>query len=238
MMLVGVYFIKKTINFSRNYAHGINIANAELTEVLQNILNIKIAAKEFFELNRIKHFFHNVFYSQTQLEMLSFKADTIRSIISGLLLIGLFGFILLKVSDKSATFGDLIFVISSAFLARRDIWRVSLQLTEIYKDFGFIKEVEILASSENQEIIAKQKSLKDIKSIKFESVSFGFDTNSLVLKDINFEIKQGIKVALVGASGAGKTTLAKVLQGINRMNKGKILINNLKIKMNFSKIYL
>lgn len=227
MMLVGVYFIKKTINFSRNYAHGINIANAELTEVLQNILNIKIAAKEFFELNRIKHFFHNVFYSQTQLEMLSFKADTIRSIISGLLLIGLFGFILLKVSDKSATFGDLIFVISSAFLARRDIWRVSLQLTEIYKDFGFIKEVENLASSENQEIIAKQKSLKDIKSIKFESVSFGFDTNSLVLKDINFEIKQGIKVALVGASGAGKTTLAKVLQGINRMNKGKILINNL-----------
>jgi ATP-binding cassette subfamily B protein len=229
MMVVGVYFIKKTINFSQNYAHGINIANAELTEVLQNILNIKIAAKEFFELNRIKHFFHNVFYSQTQLEMLSFKADTIRSIISGLLLIGLFGFILLKVSDKSATFGDLIFVISSAFLARRDIWRVSLQLTEIYKDFGFIKEVEILTSSdsENQEIIAKQNSLKNIKSIKFEAVSFGFDNNSLVLKDIDFEIKQGIKVALVGASGAGKTTLAKVLQGINRMNKGRILINNL-----------
>ena len=229
MMVVGVYFIKKTINFSQNYAHRINIANAELTEVLQNILNIKTATKEFFEINRIKHFFHNVFQSQTQLEMLSFKADTIRSIISGLLLIGLFGFVLLKVSDQSATFGDLIFVTGSAFLARRDIWRVSLQLTEIYKDFGFIKEVEILTSSdsENQEIIAKQNSLKNIKSIKFEAVSFGFDNNSLVLKDIDFEIKQGIKVALVGASGAGKTTLAKVLQGINRMNKGRILINNL-----------
>lgn len=227
MMAVGLYFIKKTTDFSQNYAHLINIANAELTEVLQNILNIKIAAKEFSELSRIKHFFHNVFQSQTQLDMLSLKADTIRSIISGLLLIGLFAFVSLKVSDKTASFGDLIFVISSAFIARRDIWRISLQLTEIYKNFGFIKEVEILVASNSQECKDEQKSLKNIKSIKFDAVSFGFDNNSFLLKDINFEIEEKAKVALVGTSGAGKTTLVKVLLGINKTMGGRILINDL-----------
>lgn len=226
MMAVGICFMKKTIHFSQKYAHDTNIANAELTEVLQNVLNIKIAVKESFELNRINHFFHNVCQSQTQLEMLSFKADTIRSLISGLLLIGLFGFVLFKVSNESATLGDLIFVTISAFLARRDIWRVSLQLTEIHKDFGFIKEAEILASSDNKEIRVAQKSLKNISSIKFERVSFMFENNSLALKEISFEITKGIKVAVAGASGAGKTTLAKILQSINKIDTGRILINN------------
>ncbi len=233
MGLVGIYFIKRTINLSQNFAHGINMANAELTEGMQNILNIKTAAKEDFELSRMKNFFYNVLQSQTELEMLSFKADMIRSIISGILLIGLFGFVLLKISEHNATLGDLIFVISSAFIARRDIWRVSLQLTEIYKNFGFIKEVEILTKNETQEIGSNQKALKNIKSIKFDSISFGFTLNSLILKDISFEIKEGTKVALVGSSGAGKTTLAKVLQGIYQASDGKILINE-QAQNNFS----
>lgn len=225
MMTVGIFFIKKTVHLSQNYAHGINIANAELTEMLQNILNIKTAAKENFELSRIKDFFYRVFQSQSSLEMLSFKADTIRSIISGLLLIGLFGFVLHKISEHSATLGDLIFVISAAFIARRDIWRVSLQLTEIYKDFGFIKEVEILTNNETQDKRLKPKTLKSINSIKFDSVSFGFAANSLALKDISFEVEEGMKIGLVGTSGAGKTTLAKVLQGIYQVSNGKIFIN-------------
>lgn len=225
MMIVGAYFIKKTITFSQSYAHRINIANAELTELLQNILNIKVAAKESFESNRIKQFFLSIYNSQTKLEVLSFKADTIRSVISGLLLIGLFGFTMLKVSASLASMGDLVFVISSAFIARRDIWRVSLQLTEIYKDFGFIKEVEMIMQSENQSNF-NQKVIKSIESIKLDSVSFGFNDNPLVLKNINLEIKKGMKVALVGSSGAGKTTLAKVLQGIYKVEKGHILINN------------
>lgn len=226
MLAAGVYFTKRTIAFSHNYAHEVNVANAELTEILQNILNIKIAAKEIFEARRIRDFFLSVSKAQTKLEILSFRIDTIRSIISGLLLIGLFGFVLFKVSKGLASIGDLIFVTSSAFIVRQDIWRVSLQLTEMYKDFGFIKEVEIIVNSSSHNIKPYRKNIKNIKSIRLDSISFGFNENPLILKNINLEIKEDMKVALVGSSGTGKTTLAKVLQGIYKVSGGEVLINN------------
>ncbi len=224
MILIGIYFIKKTINLSQDYAHDTNLANAELTELLQNILNIKVAAKESYERGRIKKFYNNIAHNQTLLEVLLFKADTLRSIISAFLLIGLFSFSLLQVLKGLANIGDLTFITSAAFIARRDIWRVSLQLTEIYKDFGFIKKIETIANSSIQQ--SSNKTLTNIKSMKLENSYFSFNKNQYILQDINLEIKKGQKVALVGPSGTGKTTLAKILQGVYKLQKGNFLIND------------
>ncbi|WHA04474.1 ABC transporter ATP-binding protein/permease [Candidatus Bandiella numerosa] len=223
MITIGIYFIKNTIKLSQSYAHDINLANAELTELLQNILNIKVAAKESYESFRIKKFYNNIAHNQTLLEILLFKADTLRSIISAFLLIGLFSFSLLQVLKGLATVGDLTFITSAAFIARRDIWRVSLQLTEIYKDFGFIKKIQAIASSSSQQ--SSKKTLTNIKSMKLDHAYFSFNKNQCILKDINLEIKEGQKIALVGTSGAGKTTLAKILQGVYRLQQGNFLIN-------------
>lgn len=226
MMTTGIYFIKGTINLSQKYAHWINLSNAEITELLQNIFNIKVAGKEQYEESRINKFFLSTFQSQNKLEMLSFKIDTLRSIISAVLLLGLFAIVSTKIHQQNASIGDLVFVISSAFIARRDIWRVSLQLTELYKDFGFIKEVGVLIASKQPSDKAKQNDISKINSIKIDNVSFGFQNDASILRNINLEIKAGTKVAFIGSSGAGKTTLAKILQGIYQIKNGKVLLNN------------
>ena len=66
--------------------------------------------------------------------------------------------------------------------------------------------------------------------ITFENVSFGYDPRRPILQDISFEIPAKKTVAIVGASGAGKSTIAKLLFRYNDISNGRILIDNQDIR--------
>ncbi len=72
--------------------------------------------------------------------------------------------------------------------------------------------------------------LEDIEEIRFENVSFGYNKSEKVLKDINFRIKAGETVAVVGRTGAGKTSLINLLPRFYDPGSGRVLINNLDIR--------
>ncbi|WP_168169759.1 ABC transporter ATP-binding protein [Candidatus Izimaplasma bacterium ZiA1] len=68
-------------------------------------------------------------------------------------------------------------------------------------------------------------------NIKFDNVSFKYpNTNDYTLKNVNLEIKQGKKLAIVGPNGAGKTTIIKLLCRLYEPSEGEILINDIPIK--------
>ena len=67
-------------------------------------------------------------------------------------------------------------------------------------------------------------------SIRLENVSFSYDGKTDVLKDINLEVKQGEKVAIIGKTGSGKSTLAQILIGLYPICSGKIFYNEHEIK--------
>ena len=70
----------------------------------------------------------------------------------------------------------------------------------------------------------------DIKGrIKFENVSFGYEPNVYVLRNVSFEIEPGEVVGIVGPSGSGKTTLTKLLLRLYTPDKGRILIDGVDI---------
>jgi ABC-type multidrug transport system fused ATPase/permease subunit len=70
----------------------------------------------------------------------------------------------------------------------------------------------------------------DIDRISFEHVGFEYEKGTRVLHDINFDVKAGEFVAIVGPTGAGKTTLASLLVRFHVPTEGKILINDLDIR--------
>jgi ATP-binding cassette subfamily B multidrug efflux pump len=72
--------------------------------------------------------------------------------------------------------------------------------------------------------------LGNIEEIRFENVSFGYNREEKVLKDINFRIKAGQTVAVVGRTGAGKTSLINLLPRFYDPSSGRVLINNLDIR--------
>ncbi len=62
-------------------------------------------------------------------------------------------------------------------------------------------------------------------NIAFDHISFGYSPDKILMKDISFEAKPGQKIAVVGSTGAGKTTLVNLLMRFYEVNSGRILID-------------
>ncbi|MFZ1706045.1 MAG: ABC transporter ATP-binding protein [Saprospiraceae bacterium] len=66
--------------------------------------------------------------------------------------------------------------------------------------------------------------------VEFNNVSFAYDDENYVLKDVNFDINPGEKLAIVGSTGSGKSTIINILNRFYDVQKGEILIDNIDIK--------
>ena len=72
----------------------------------------------------------------------------------------------------------------------------------------------------------------NLKEIIFKNVNFSYKSKSKVLNNINFSIKKGEKIAIMGSSGTGKTTLLRLICGLLEPSSGKVLINGKEINQN------
>lgn len=66
--------------------------------------------------------------------------------------------------------------------------------------------------------------------ISVSDLSFGYDSKRKVLKNINFQLKKGESVGLVGANGVGKSTLLRILVGLNTGFQGDVMVNNIPLE--------
>ena len=91
--------------------------------------------------------------------------------------------------------------------------------------FEFLDELE-------EEVEAnKLEPCNDCKGkIEFKNVFFAYDEENYVIKDFSLNVKSGQTVAIVGATGSGKTTIVNLLMKFYEINKGSIIIDNLEIK--------
>jgi len=88
------------------------------------------------------------------------------------------------------------------------------------------KTFEVLDHNENDNRKNNDILKNNFDSLIFENVHFAYDTNKVILSNINFKINKKDVVALTGESGAGKTTLVKIIVGFLKPTKGRILLNN------------
>ena len=88
---------------------------------------------------------------------------------------------------------------------------------------------EFLDETEEVQVKSKVK-LQDIKgNVEFKNVSFGYDEDKIIIHDFNAKVKSGQKIAIVGPTGAGKTTMVKLLMKFYNVNSGSILIDGINI---------
>ena len=90
---------------------------------------------------------------------------------------------------------------------------------------------EFLEEKEEVEDVKNPLSTDGLKgNIKFEHVHFGYDPEKTIINDFNADVKDGQKIAIVGPTGAGKTTMVKLLMRFYDVNSGAILLDGNNIK--------
>ena len=116
-------------------------------------------------------------------------------------------------------------IMSSMVLVQMPKAVVSIErIEEILNVTSEIKDKEGLKDNSYYEDILKQNPI----SLTFDNVSFRYKgAEKQILKNISFSIKAGERFAIVGATGSGKSTIAKVLLRLNDIESGKILINGI-----------
>ncbi|TCT17188.1 ATP-binding cassette subfamily B protein [Natranaerovirga pectinivora] len=115
-------------------------------------------------------------------------------------------------------------------LMGEEMTRVVSQLSK-YNEY--IKEFTILANIEEVEGVTDLPTTEQqvFKTLEFKNVSFKYPgTDTYILKDMNMVLENGIHYAFVGANGAGKTTVTKLITGLYTNFEGEILINEKSIK--------
>lgn len=90
---------------------------------------------------------------------------------------------------------------------------------------------EFLNEEEEDVVVENPVSINGLEGkIDFEHVNFGYDKDTTIIKDFTAHIKPGQKVALVGPTGAGKTTMIKLLMRFYDVNSGAILVDGHNVK--------
>ena len=105
----------------------------------------------------------------------------------------------------------------------------SLQTTAAASErvFEFLDEKEMTDESNKTKVLDKTKVKGDIE---FKNVKFGYDDSRLIIKDFSASAHTGEKVAIVGPTGAGKTTMVNLLMKFYEINSGDILIDGVSIR--------
>ncbi|MBS5883578.1 ABC transporter ATP-binding protein [Clostridium sp.] len=86
---------------------------------------------------------------------------------------------------------------------------------------------EFLEEEEEIEDIKNPVSINDIEGeVTFKDVHFGYNEDKIIINDFSSKIKPGQRVAIVGPTGAGKTTIVKLLMRFYELNSGEILLDN------------
>ena len=91
--------------------------------------------------------------------------------------------------------------------------------------FNFLDEEEMEDESHKDTVLDNAKG-----DVEFENVKFGYNEDKLIIKDFTAHVKSGQKVAIVGPTGAGKTTIVNLLMRFYEVNSGQIKIDNVPIQ--------
>ena len=152
--------------------------------------------------------------------------DFFRNLSLTLILFAINIIVFVNTFQGSLSIGEMVLILQLVNQARLPLFAMSFILTQIQMAEAGSKEYFELLSLPSTEKFRKSLDIPKLKepSIEFKKVSFKYDTSETVLKDVSFKINKNEQVALVGHSGAGKSTIVNLILKFYEPTSGQVLI--------------
>ena len=227
MMLAAVFFGKYIKRFSKQVQEKVAESNTIVEETLQGISNVKAFTNEFFEISR---------YTKKTNKVMSIakKGGRYRGAFASFIIFCLFGSIVaviwygvIMINANELSIGELFtFILYSVFIGA-SVGGMADIYAKLQKALGATEHLMDILDEKTENINSDCNGEAVKGNIHFNNLSFSYPSRPdvQVLNNINFEIKQGQNIALIGPSGAGKTTLASILFGFYKINEGEISVD-------------
>lgn len=208
-----------------------SILNSEIIEGLRAVETIKGNANEDIEIESIEREYIKSLRISYKEGMLSNVQSTISSVISGVGNLVLLYVGIMQVINNNMTLGSFMAFNTLAGYFMDPIGNlVSLQLSIQEANISMKRLSEIMDYEREQKSERQYQEISSIDGdIKLDHVTFRYGNRKPALDDVSFIIEKGQKVALVGASGSGKSTIAKLLLKYYEPEAGDITIDGMEI---------
>ncbi len=226
-MVMVYFFARYKLPFDIKRAHADTRTTAQLADTLTNNFNIKIYSRYPLEFSR----FASVTDSQFRARKKSGDLGNIAEIFQSFYMISLeFGLMYLALhlwQTGQIAVGDIALVQAYILRIFDQLWDTGKNIRTIYEATADANEMTEMLIEPHE--IADAPGAKELKvkkgEIVFNNISFAYKEGVEVMQNFNLHVKAGERVALIGPSGGGKSTIVKLLLRFHDLNSGKITID-------------
>jgi ATP-binding cassette subfamily B protein len=227
-----IWLTTRTSGRWMQYQHEINesvdIASGRFSEAIGQVRVVKSFLQETRELNFFRAQYNSAVDKSYPQSKLWHRQDVIRGTVLNLIFFGVFAYIFIETAHGVYGIGTMVLLIQYAMLIRIPVFTISFLVDQTQRVVANTKDY-FKAMDTEPELKDKPNASKlqiQQAAIRFEDVTFGYDKEQPVLKNINFEMHADSKVALVGESGEGKTTIVNLLLRLYDVGGGSIHIDD------------
>ena len=203
-----------------------DITRGRINEVINNIRLVKGFSSEKAEFGSVASNLSKINKIYAHQSSTFHKFDFARnfSLIVVLFLINILVFYNTFIGNL--TIGEMVLILQLFNMARVPLFAMSFILTQVQNAEAGSKEYFEIMELKSTENFREEKSIRKIENpnIELKNVSFQYEESGSVLNDVSFKINSGEKVALVGHSGAGKSTIVNLILKLYEPTGGEIYI--------------
>ena len=221
---------KKIRRVTKNLQEQVGTLASNLEEVFRGIKNVKSFNAENFEIKRVNKEIEQARELNFKQEKITARSrpftETLGSMAAGLAIFGGGIFVI----NENMTAGQLMSFLVSLMLAYAPLKNLINVNVLLQSGLGAASRIFEFIDFKN-ETIGGSKVIKNFKTLSFKEVFFKYEnTSKNTINRVNFKLKAGKKVAFVGPSGGGKSTLMALFLRLFDITKGDITINEIDIK--------
>ena len=211
--------------------------NSDIEEVFSNINLVREYGANEYEINKFKEINTKLYESNRKSQLLTNMMMPIMTLVSNIAyaLIFLVGILMSVKSDGSIDPTVLATLVTFQIYSRlysQPLSTFSQSITYVQQASSAANRVfKYLEETSEEDETGKPELLHDVEgNVEFRHIKFGYNESKEIIHDFSLNVKKGMKVAIVGPTGAGKTTIVNLLMRFYEINDGEILIDSINTK--------